>query len=107
MESVPAVVKTEAKEDRVGSVKTIYQVSGWTIFWRNFLAGFGRALGGIFIYLVFISLAAFVFITTVWPQISPIFGSYVKLMNSLTTGGQPTTNSNNNLKLPFLDSIKK
>jgi hypothetical protein len=100
-----AVVTSEAKEDRVGDIKTLYNVSGWSIFWRNFLAGFSRAIGGIFIYLIFAAVSYYVFINTVWPQIEPFVTSYQNLMNTLTPGtttpNRSTTPGSKGIEIPL------
>jgi hypothetical protein len=81
-----AVVKSEAKDDRVGDLKTLYNVSGWSIFWRNFLAGISRALGGIFIYIIFATISTYFLMQTLWPQIEPFINSYQQLLNTLSPG---------------------
>jgi hypothetical protein len=86
-----AVAKSEAKEDRLGDIKTLYNVSGWSIVWRNFLAGFSRAIGGIFIYLIFAALSFYIFMQTVWPQLEPFVTGYTNLMN--TVSGTPAPNN--------------
>jgi hypothetical protein len=102
-----AVVKSEAKEDRIGDIKTLYSVSGWSIFWRNFLAGFSRAIGGIFIYLIFAMISFYLFMQTVWPQLEPFVISYQNLMNtfspSSSTNPSPTTPKSAPLEIPISD----
>jgi hypothetical protein len=102
----PIIVKSEAKEDRVGDLKTLYNVSGWSIFWRNFLAGFSRAVGGIFIYLIFVGISLYLFIQTVWPTVQPMLTGYMKMMDTLTNGGRPSTNTPAPPTIPGLDTLK-
>ncbi len=69
--------------DAVAPNKTIYDVSAGTVFWKNFLAGFGRALGGMVIYLVFLIISTIIFIHFVGPMLTPIFDLYSKSMGTL------------------------
>ncbi len=76
-----------AGEDRAGKTKTIYQVSGFEIFWRNFLAGFARALGIMVLYIIIIIISGVIFTTTFLPMINP----------SLQNAQELIENINNNL----------
>ena len=76
-------------EDQIEQNKTIYQAGVGEVFWKNFLAGFGRALGGIVIYLIFIAIAINVFISYALPQIKPLYEEYMKAVQ--TIGQMKTT----------------
>lgn len=49
--------------------KTIYDVGYASIFFRNFLAGFARAIGAISVYLILGGLIYYLAITYVIPQL--------------------------------------
>lgn len=64
--------------------KGIYQTGAGEIFWKNFLAGFSRALGGIVIYLVFLAVLSLIFLNFALPKIMPMISSYTNLLNSVS-----------------------
>ena len=78
-----SVVKSEATEDRSGTIKTIYQAGAGEIFWRNFLAGASRALGGILLYIIFLFLVGVVFLQIIWPRIQPLFDRLFNITESM------------------------
>lgn len=82
LEKEQVLVQTSDKPDRVSKTKTVYDVSAWEIFWRNFLAGIARTFGGIIIYLLFISVIGAIFLQF----ISPILFPALKQLNSLYGG---------------------
>ena len=67
-------------EDKVSKAKTIYDAPPLEIFWRNFLAGASRALGGIFLYFIFLSVVSVIFIR----YVAPLFAPLMEQLNSLT-----------------------
>lgn len=74
--------------DTLTSTKTIYDVGPWEIFWRNFLAGMARALGGLLIYFLISIVLVSLFTTYIWPLISPqfqMFGDSLELLQGLNT----------------------
>lgn len=86
------VIQSEAKPDRIQNIKTIYQASGWEIFWRNFLAGVSRAFGTIIIFMAFFLVAFIFFINFAYPHLEPLVSEYrtmMKSFNSLTGSGNP------------------
>jgi hypothetical protein len=74
--------------------KDIYNTSYFGIFMRNFLAGFGKSLGGVLIYAVFLAISAYSFFKVVYPKLQPILSTFEKIGNI----GQGTTT------LPRFDS---
>ncbi len=97
----PATVISEHPDDRSGKLKTIYSVSSWTIFWRNFLAGASRALGSILIYLVFFAITSYLTLQFVWPHVQPLFHGYTQFLQlfigpTQNQSQQPTSNGANN-----------
>lgn len=65
--------------------KTLYESSTGSIFWKNFVAGFARALGGLIIWLFLILFSGYVFVSQVWPRIHPLIASYQQLVETFTT----------------------
>lgn len=80
-----AVVQSEDFADRAGGVKTIYDVSGFEIAWRNFLAGMSRALGGIFLYVVLVFFVGVVISNYVVPRIQPMVNSFQEALESMSS----------------------
>lgn len=77
------VVQSMPTDDRIGKNKTVYDVSTFEIFWRNMIAGMGRAFGNILLYFIFIFVMGYIFSLLVWPSLQPMVNSYMKLVNSL------------------------
>ena len=89
MDTAPSMNQIVDQADQISQTKSIYSASSGEIFWKNFLAGFSRALGGIFIYLIFIGIAINVFLTHALPQIKPLYEEYMKAVQ--TIGQMKTT----------------
>lgn len=51
---------------------TIYEAGYSEIFWKNFLAGFGRSLGGIIVYAVFVIVIGGIAVKTLLPIFAPL-----------------------------------
>lgn len=64
--------------------KGIYNAGAGEIFWKNFLAGFSRALGGIFVYLIFLAVVGLFFINFALPKLMPMIESYTNFLNSVS-----------------------
>ncbi|PIR61376.1 MAG: hypothetical protein COY81_04320 [Candidatus Pacebacteria bacterium CG_4_10_14_0_8_um_filter_43_12] len=80
-----------AEPDQISKTKTLYEVGAWEIFWRNFLAGASRTIGGLVIYLAVLYVLSNIFIAYVWPVIQPVFqqmGETTDLLKQLQ--GMPT-----------------
>jgi hypothetical protein len=99
MTSIPpvqAINETARKDDfpadHEGPTKTLYQVSSGSIFWRNFVAGFARALGGLLIWVILVIISSQLFLIYVWPQMRPLLTSYQKAIDSITTLGNSGQN---------------
>jgi hypothetical protein len=82
-----ATLAEEAPADRITKTKTLYDVSLFQIFLRNFVAGLSRALGGIILYLAMVGVATYLFILYAWPQIKPMVGSYQNMLNIFSGSG--------------------
>jgi len=83
-----AVTASEVSEDKVTKTQTIYEVSAGQIFWRNFIAGMSRALGGMFIYLLFLFLGSVVFAQIILPQLNPLISEYRQALQSINSINQ-------------------
>ena len=87
--------------EKVGN-KSIYQVSGFEIFWRNFLAGFSRAFGSLFIYIgLLVAISYFLM-----PKLLPLVNTLQESVETLTKMQNPNQNQiiNNILKQPQLQN---
>ena len=95
--------------DQLDQTKTIYQASAKEVFFKNFLAGFGRALGSIFIYLVFMIISISVFLTYAYPQIKPFIDEYQQAIKSLNTLNKATDSFNDSgpNAQQFLEDLQK
>lgn len=69
--------------DQIDKNKSIYDVSGFEVFWRNFIAGASRTLGGLILYiLIFVGLASVVN-KYMMPYILPLVETLQTSVNSL------------------------
>lgn len=98
MDEKELTVKSEDKSDLVSKTKTIYDATFGEIFWKNFLAGFSRSLGGILVYLIFLFIFSGVFFNFVLPKLMPSINSYMNIFNSL--GSIPNTKSGTGIIVP-------
>ena len=78
-----SVVQSEDKRDRVSKTRTLFDAGPVEIFWKNFLAGASRALGGIIFYLIFLFLVGVVFMQIIWPRIQPLLDRFFNITESL------------------------
>lgn len=77
------VLKSEDKKDLISKTKTIYEAGAGEIFFKNFLAGFGRGLGGVFVYIIFLFIISLVIYNFVLPKFMPLITGYMNLLKSL------------------------
>ncbi len=95
-------------EDQLDKNRSVYDVSAGEVFWKNFLAGFGRALGGIFIYAIFITICVYIFMTQALPHITPFIQEYqqaVRGLNLLNKTTAPSTGSDLKQYQQFLQDL--
>lgn len=85
MQEVNPVVQSTQVPDRITSNKTIYDVGVFEIFWRNMIAGMGRAMGNILLYFIFIFVMGYIFSLLVWPTLKPMVDGYMGLVDSLNS----------------------
>jgi hypothetical protein len=84
--NIPTITPPDhTKDDMISKTKSLYDASFFEIFWRNFLAGFSKTLGAIFIYFLFIFLMGLLFFKLVFPIISPLLNKLTGMMDSLST----------------------
>lgn len=76
------VIKSENKTDLVSKTRTIYEAGSGEVFWKNFLAGFSRGLGGVFTYLIFLVIISVVFVNFVLPKLLPSITGYMNILKS-------------------------
>lgn len=72
--------------DILPSGKSIYDVSKSEIFWRNFIAGFARGLGGFLFAVIIFAILTALTAQLLMPYLNPIIESLSSLtgtMNSL------------------------
>ena len=77
--------------DQITPGRTIYEASGWEIFWRNFIAGFARGLGNFIFSVIFLAIIANVMLQYFYPMLSPMLESFSSLTNMLdqvSSGGR-------------------
>ena len=72
---------------------SLYQVSSSQIFFKNFLVGFSRALGGLFIQLIGLAIFYYLFVRFALPTLSPMMDQLQTTVNQLqkiqnANGGQ-------------------
>lgn len=68
--------------------RNIYNSSFLGIFSRNFVAGFSRALGSIFVYLFFFALVFYLFSQYVLPEFRPLLDTFEQLGRMQSEGQQ-------------------
>lgn len=107
MNQSEAITSSIEKPDQHSDTKTMYDVSATEIFFKNFIAGAGRALGGIVLYLLFFGLIAGIFTTYIWPHVEPFIIEYQQALqgiNSLTQTTSPEQTEQYQRFLQDLDS---
>lgn len=83
MDKGESILKSEDKKDLISKTKTIYEARPVEIFWKNFLAGFSRGLGGIFVYIIFLIIIGWVMVNFALPKIMPAITNLMNLSKSL------------------------
>lgn len=91
------VSKNEDKSDMVSKTKTIYDAGIGEIFWKNFLVGLSRGLGGIFVYLIFFFIISVFFYTFVLPKLMPSITGYMDIFKSLGSISKLKSNPSNTI----------
>jgi hypothetical protein len=91
----------ENKSDVVSKTKTLYDASAGEIFWKNFLAGFGRGLGGVFIWLILLFITGVLFINLVLPKLMPSITNFENLLKSLSPASNTQSESGSTIPVDF------
>jgi len=76
-------------EDQLEKTRSIYDAKAGEVFWKNFLAGLGRAMGGLFIYLIILGITVYEFVTIALPKISPFIQEYQQAVQGLNSVNKP------------------
>jgi len=66
-------------DDSTNSKKDLYSSSTGSIFVKNFIAGFARALGSIIVYLIFLFITLYLSSRYLYPQLKPLIDSFQKI----------------------------
>lgn len=77
--------KEAIMKDVSPKAKTIYDAGYGEIFWKNFLAGLGRGLGGVFVWIIFFSIVSVLFVNIVLPKLMPLITGYTNLLKSFSS----------------------
>lgn len=77
----------------------LYQTGYGEIFAKNFIAGFGRALGGVLVQLIFFAILAYVYMQIIAPKITPLFGMLQQSMGALENLQQQQSQTQDAMKL--------
>lgn len=91
-------------EGEASNTKTIYDAKPGEIFWKNFLAGFGHALGALFVNIILYIVVAILFVNVVLPKLEPLFTSLsqafksIESLSNIKTGTGITIPDNLNLQ---------
>jgi hypothetical protein len=62
---------------------SLYTASNTEIFYKNFLAGFARGLGGLAVNLAFLAIVYFSFVSIVLPKIRPFVDAFINAQESI------------------------
>jgi len=105
MDEKELVTKSEDKGDMVSKTKTIYDAGVGEIIWKNFLAGFSRGLGGLFVYLIIFFIIGISFYIFILPKLMPSITHYMNIFESLGSISKLKSNPNSiipgNLNIDF------
>jgi hypothetical protein len=86
-ETVPTSVPVTKTVTEVQAIRpaprTIYDASSGEIFWKNFVAGLGHAIGGVVIYIIFLAIMVMSVVRFLWPIVQPYVQLYRTSMESL------------------------
>ena len=85
MEPQPNQMQTQniPASDQITKNKSIYDVSGFEVFWRFFIAGFARAMGGFFVYILLFVILGTLINRYLLPYILPLIETLQTSLNSL------------------------
>lgn len=75
-------------QDSLDKTKNLYNVSGFEVFWRNFIAGFSRMLGSTVVLLSILATFGLLFYYFVFPRFMPLLDSMQQAMRSIGSLGE-------------------
>lgn len=84
--------------------KTIYDAGYGEIFWKNFLAGLGHALGALMVNILLYIVVGFLFVRFMLPYLNPLISGIAQLtksvesLSSIQSGSGITLPKNINLQ---------
>jgi len=73
--------------DQAQKKRDIYTSSLGEIFSKNFVAGFARGLGGVVVYILFLSVVLFIVSRTLLPTLEPLISTFQDSMKLLQNPG--------------------
>jgi hypothetical protein len=73
----------ENEKKQTLSVRTIYDATNVEVFWKNFLVGFGHALGALVVNIILYIVVGFLFIQFMLPYLSPLISGVEQLSKSV------------------------
>lgn len=94
----------EKKDAPVSLTKTMYDSSYGEILGKNFVAGFGKALGGLFVTIALYVFLGLLFMNVVLPQLEPFITSMTNLSKSLQS--LPRIKQGSEITIPNLNFQK-
>ncbi len=94
----------EKKTTDAPQTKTIYYSSYGEVFGKNFVAGFGKALGGLFVSIALYVFLGLLFINMVLPKLEPFITSMTSLSKSLES--LPRLKQGSNITIPTINFQK-
>jgi hypothetical protein len=71
--------------------KSLYEVGYNEIFWKNFLVGFARGLGGLATHLVLLVIVYLFFLYVVLPKFQPLINMMEKTQQNMEKLQNPTS----------------
>lgn len=82
--------------------KSLYEVSKWEIFSKNFLVGFSRAFGALVMQVIGLGVFYFLFVQFVAPSLGPILSTFEEAVDQLKVFQQDTdSQSRENIVIPY------
>lgn len=76
-------VLQSSSDDRITKTRTLYDVGPFEIFWRNFLAGASRALGGFLLYIIFGFVVGYLVMQVFLPRLEPLLDQFMSVSQTL------------------------
>lgn len=94
----------EKKDVRATQTKTLYDSSYGEILGKNFVAGFSKALGGLFVTIALYVFLGLLFMNVVLPELKPFITSMTNFSKALQT--VPRIKQGSEITIPNLNFQK-